>query len=200
MTVNLTYILIFPWTLILLFLLFHHFLQNTRLDKLVLLVSAAIHDYAHPGVSNGFLVTTRHSIATGHNDASPLERFHCAEAFKVLGQPGHRFDRDWSSADQRRFRHAVIQLVLSTDLGLGLGVIQQFDMSKEEIAGRCSMGGSLKKKKQLTLEEKGDFSIPVDGGGSETVDAPGRLKRTSSYGCESIFFLSYFCFLLQNAC
>jgi hypothetical protein len=109
----------------------------------------------------------------------------------VLGQPGHRFDRDWSSADQRRFRHAVIQLVLSTDLGLGLGVIQQFDMSKEEIAGRCSMGGSLKKKKQLTLEEKGDFSIPVDGG-SETVDAPGRLKRTSSYGCESIFFSSFF--------
>ena len=137
------------------------------LDKLVLLVAAAIHDYAHPGVSNGFLVTTKDPIATGHNDDSPLERFHCAEAFRVMNQTNNTFSRGWSKVDQRRFRHACIQLVLCTDLGLGMGMINQFNLARNEIASNCS-----------TQPNKNDFSMP-----QPQTDAKNSIrKRVSSFG------------------
>jgi hypothetical protein len=147
------------------------------LDRLCLLVAAAIHDYAHPGVNNGFLVTTHSSIAIRHNDDSPLERFHCAEAFRVMGQKGNVFLSEWSKLDQNRFRHAVIQLVLCTDLGLGLGLINQFNVVKDEIRASCS-------KNKQPMVQAADFSIPT--GSSKTDDAPAlrrsAAKRTSSFG------------------
>ena len=148
------------------------------LDKLSLLVAAAIHDYAHPGTSNGFLVTTSSPIAVRHNDDSPLERFHCAEAFRVMGQDRNCFLSLWSTADKRRFRNAVIQLVLCTDLGLGLGIINQFDLLKKEILG------SISKKKQIAAT-KSDFSIPsenVESSDDQYKKTLSRSSRIPSFG------------------
>lgn len=45
-------------------------------DVLAGLFAAAIHDYQHPGVSNAFLVRTKHPIALRYNDMAVLENHH----------------------------------------------------------------------------------------------------------------------------
>ena len=41
-------------------------------------ISAALHDYEHPGVNSVFLVNMNDPIAIAHNDASVLENYHLA--------------------------------------------------------------------------------------------------------------------------
>ena len=43
-----------------------------------MLVAALCHDLGHPGVSNKFLVETRHELAMTYNDRSCLENMSCA--------------------------------------------------------------------------------------------------------------------------
>jgi hypothetical protein len=51
---------------------------------LACLLAAAAHDYGHPGVGNGFLITTSHPLALRYNDQSVLEHHHLAETFRLL--------------------------------------------------------------------------------------------------------------------
>jgi len=55
----------------------------TPLEKLSAIVAAAIHDYDHPGVSNGFLMKTRDPLAALYNDQSPLENHHLSAGSKT---------------------------------------------------------------------------------------------------------------------
>ena len=41
------------------------------LDQLAALLAAAVHDYAHPGLSNAFLVASHHECAAPRRAASP---------------------------------------------------------------------------------------------------------------------------------
>ncbi len=87
-----------------------------------------------------------HDIAVMHNDDSPLERFHVAEAFRVLFQPQNNFMKSWSKGVKRRFRSSVIQLVLCTDLGLGMDTINQFKMNEGPIQEICEAAMSRNKR------------------------------------------------------
>jgi cAMP-specific phosphodiesterase 4 len=42
-------------------------LRLDDIDQCALLISTIIHDYKHPGLTNGFLVTTSHPIAVKYN-------------------------------------------------------------------------------------------------------------------------------------
>lgn len=46
-----------------------------------------MHDIAHPGVNNNFLIGVKHQKAIRYNDISVLEYHHCAIAFKLLLDP-----------------------------------------------------------------------------------------------------------------
>ena len=54
------------------------------LDKFGALLAALAHDFAHPGVSNAFLMTTRSEEAVLYNDQSVLEMFHAAGSWRLL--------------------------------------------------------------------------------------------------------------------
>ena len=52
-----------------------------NLEEMSCYVSAALHDYEHPGVNSVFLVNMNDQMAIRHNDISVLENHHLASAF-----------------------------------------------------------------------------------------------------------------------
>jgi len=61
-------------------------LQRDPIAHLAALLSAAIHDYKHRGVSNDFLVVTGDELALTYNDVSPQENEHVSAALRLLQQ------------------------------------------------------------------------------------------------------------------
>lgn len=87
-----------------------------QLDAFSVLVSAIIHDFRHPGVSNSFLVKTGHLLALRYNDESVLENFHAAEAFAVLAQERYNIMQSLTPSQRSTARFTIIKTVLATDL------------------------------------------------------------------------------------
>ena len=87
------------------------------LDKFAAVLAAAVHDYAHPGLSNPFLIATRAETAVLYNDQSVLEMFHIAGSFRVmLTTPGCDITEGMSREQFRQFRETMVSMVLATDL------------------------------------------------------------------------------------
>jgi hypothetical protein len=60
----------------------------THLEKLSLVLAAAVHDLGHPGVNNQFLVQTRNHWALVYNDISVNENMHVSRAFILAEEEG----------------------------------------------------------------------------------------------------------------
>lgn len=75
-----------------------------------------MHDYAHPGTNNQHENAIASELALRYSDDTVLERHHCAAAFQVLRDP--RFDvfSHLTTAERKKARALVIELVLNTDL------------------------------------------------------------------------------------
>ena len=87
------------------------------LDKFAAVLAAAVHDYAHPGLSNPFLIATRAETAVLYNDQSVLEMFHIAGSFRVMLSTSECDITEGMTRDQfRQFRETVVSMVLATDL------------------------------------------------------------------------------------
>mmetsp|Transcript_34698 Transcript_34698/g.79520 ORF Transcript_34698/g.79520 Transcript_34698/m.79520 type:complete len:541 (+) Transcript_34698:66-1688(+) len=90
-----------------------------KVDILIGVLSAAMHDVAHPAVNNDFLVKTKHELALRYNDQSVLENYHVATSFELMRDRNvdllsHTLGaRPPTSA----LRHRVIDMVLATDMG-----------------------------------------------------------------------------------
>lgn len=59
-------------------------LQLTSLERIVLMFAAVGHDIAHPGVSNRFLVATKHPLALAYGYTSVLENMHAAKTMALM--------------------------------------------------------------------------------------------------------------------
>lgn len=132
-----------------------YFLDNGRLfamtgslDRFALLFAAAIHDYRHPGRTNSFLIDTQNPIAIAHNDQSPLERFHLAEAFRLLYSEGYNFVETLTRAQQTELRHMVVDLVLATDLATTSRYLSQF----KGLMARKSKGNPRKMRRKSSIK------------------------------------------------
>ena len=53
-------------------------------DIYALYISCLMHDYEHPGLSNQFVVRTKHPLAIRYSDNSVLENHHLAAGFQIL--------------------------------------------------------------------------------------------------------------------
>ncbi len=79
------------------------------LDLFVLLVSAISHDLDHDGYNNAFQINARTHLALIYNDKSPLEMYHCAVAFHILGKSGCNILETLDDQQYRQFREKMIQ-------------------------------------------------------------------------------------------
>ena len=81
------------------------------------LISAALHDYEHPGVNQVFLISMNDSMAVRHNDMSVLENHHLAASFQLMtNDPSCNWAIKMNQADFKRTRHVIIETVLMTDM------------------------------------------------------------------------------------
>lgn len=94
-------------------------LKSDPLMQLALVFSALIHDLEHRGVPNRQLVLESDDLAILYNDQSVAEQRSLAVAFSELMKEEFTFLRNVmfdTPEEYRRFRQAVVNLVLSTDV------------------------------------------------------------------------------------
>jgi len=89
-------------------------------------IAAAIHDYDHPGVNNGYLVSTQAELAVRYNDRSVLESHHVASAFSLTHQSDKDLFVELSREDYRRVREQIIEMVLNTDIAQHFSMLTKF--------------------------------------------------------------------------
>ncbi|ORZ40347.1 hypothetical protein BCR44DRAFT_118924 [Catenaria anguillulae PL171] len=91
------------------------------------LVAALIHDLAHPGFNNPFLVNTNDRLAFQYNDQAVLEHFHCSMAFAIMrSSPSFNIMASMSNEQQKAVRDIVVSLVLATDMAMHFEFITKF--------------------------------------------------------------------------
>mmetsp|Transcript_54188 Transcript_54188/g.129072 ORF Transcript_54188/g.129072 Transcript_54188/m.129072 type:complete len:1134 (+) Transcript_54188:102-3503(+) len=87
----------------------------TGLEQFAMVVSAVAHDVGHPGVNNGFLVSTGHELALRYNDRSPLENMHCASLFQIAGRLHCNIFAMLTKKEFMDVRKVCIEAIMSTD-------------------------------------------------------------------------------------
>jgi hypothetical protein len=65
------------------------------------LFSAIIHDMAHPGKNNAFLINTQHEFAIRYNDTSVLESFHVSQAYFLMRDPTYDIFSTMTDSERR---------------------------------------------------------------------------------------------------
>lgn len=88
----------------------------TRVEVFVGFICAFAHDYEHPGLTNQFLIRTKHPKAIRYSDISPLENHHIAAVFKLMRSADlNLFDYmdldTWS-----KVRKMMIYIILQSDM------------------------------------------------------------------------------------
>ncbi|GBG31910.1 cAMP-specific 3',5'-cyclic phosphodiesterase [Hondaea fermentalgiana] len=131
------------------------------LSTFAVLFSAAIHDVAHPGRNQSFLVQTQSHLSILYSDRSVLEQHHLAVAFDTLRRPEFNFVADLSNADWVLFRERVIQMVLGTDLAMHMehtGILKDLVESSRPLARAGPLDANLLK----TLDENEQSALNTD--------------------------------------
>jgi len=85
-------------------------------DWLAMITAAAVHDVAHSGHSNSFLIQTESDLAITYNDLTIMENYHLAHTFRLLKRPELNIMKKLPRDSQRRMRKEIINLVLATDM------------------------------------------------------------------------------------
>lgn len=122
------------------------FLMNSIIDDLesklegtALLLAATVHDYAHPGRTNNYLIATKHELAIRYNDTAVLESFHVSSAFTIMQEPNCDVLKGLGVAEYTTMRKRMIELVLATDLTQHFSTVGSFKAAVE--------GGAMDMKK-----------------------------------------------------
>ena len=91
-------------------------------------VAALIHDVGHDGRNNAYHIATWDEPGTEHalnySDASPLERHHCAQGFRIMRDT--KLLASLAPATRRAVREMIIAMVLATDFAQHGKVMNEF--------------------------------------------------------------------------
>jgi len=116
----------------------HYFIRRAGLyrfmdevETLALLVAAAVHDIAHPGLNATFLAATRCTLSVRYNDRNTLEMHHAYTAFRLLWSR----ECDWTSVmktdTQRKLRALMVEFILATDLKEHFRIVSEFRATRK---------------------------------------------------------------------
>jgi hypothetical protein len=101
-------------------------INMTPSDCFAALLSAAMHDYDHPGFNNNFHIRTTAYLAILYNDRSVLENLHCYQIFDLVKNPKYNIFASLTWDQYKDVRDTILEMVLSTDMGLHAKIYQTF--------------------------------------------------------------------------
>jgi hypothetical protein len=104
----------------------------TSLEKFSLLVAALCHDLRHPGMTNLYLINSRHPLALLYNDQSVLEHHHAASAFRIMEGPERNILAKMSLNEYRAARTRLTLGILATDMTGHFGLLEKFNSFLDE--------------------------------------------------------------------
>jgi hypothetical protein len=110
----------------------------TRLELLAVILACTVHDVDHPGVTNAFVVKTRHPLAILYSDISVLECHHAATGI-TTAERRQLFNKLGPVYDD--LRKLWIDLVLATDMGKHFEILNRF---KSQLAAASDDQSGLK--------------------------------------------------------
>ena len=100
-------------------------LKLTDLDIAALFLSAIVHDFRHPGVTNGFLINSNNDLALAYNDKSVLESYHISETFKLITKNEDcNIFKNLTLNEKILIRKRMIGCVLATDMSLHRNMLE----------------------------------------------------------------------------
>lgn len=114
-------------------------------EQIASIIAPIIHDYAHPGVNNAYLVAVMDPLAIKYSDLSVLEYFHTASVFEIMQKDEYNFLENLTPDERKPIREMIISMVLATDMTFHFDWIGKF---KTKISG----GG-------LNMEQKADRKL-----------------------------------------
>ncbi|GAA5802997.1 hypothetical protein HPULCUR_008472 [Helicostylum pulchrum] len=104
-------------------------------DILALLMASLGHDVGHPGVNNGFMITTATPLAVLYNDISVLESYHAMAFFNILRKYYAISNVDVNSfPDYKDFRRIVVYSILCTDMGCHQDYLGRIQSTTQKMA------------------------------------------------------------------
>eukprot|EP00992_Anisonema_acinus_P015975 TRINITY_DN9969_c0_g1_i2.p1 TRINITY_DN9969_c0_g1~~TRINITY_DN9969_c0_g1_i2.p1 ORF type:complete len:429 (-),score=107.99 TRINITY_DN9969_c0_g1_i2:196-1482(-) len=101
-------------------------IKMSQNDCLAALLSAAIHDYDHPGFNNNFHIRTNAYLAILYNDRSVLENHHLEQVFDLVKNPKYNIFAGMTWENFKDIRDTMLEMVLSTDMGMHAKIYQTF--------------------------------------------------------------------------
>eukprot|EP00668_Euglena_longa_P006049 GGOE01007168.1.p1 GENE.GGOE01007168.1~~GGOE01007168.1.p1 ORF type:complete len:675 (-),score=197.85 GGOE01007168.1:847-2871(-) len=134
-------------------------LRLSPLEKLVLLVSALLHDVGHEGLNNAFLRRTGDPLAllaTSMGSASVMEVHHCQLAVEILRDPETNAFHSLSAESTVEAHRLMLSLIMHTDMERHREVCEQFRACRKP--SRELVLGMLMKSADLSNVAK-PFSI-----------------------------------------
>jgi len=95
-------------------------------EMLAAVLAGAIHDFDHPGFNNNFHTRTNAYLSTLYNDRSVLENHHVASIYEMVRVPTYNIFAPMTDEQRRDIRDTMIEMVLSTDMGLHQKIFNSF--------------------------------------------------------------------------
>jgi len=112
----------------------HQIGELQPLDVFSLILSAAMHDHNHPGVTNAFMVNSKDELAILYNDASVLEMHHLASSWRLLLDNAANPFEGFSPEQYNEARQTIIHVILGTDMKYHFDHLTKF---KTRIGSDC---------------------------------------------------------------
>jgi len=122
--------------------------------RLACWIAAAVHDYDHLGVTNDYLVHSKHERAVMYNDRHVNEQHHAAQAFALMQRAECNFlDVVLPSSAFSRLRRLTIELVLATDMADHGRIMKSFTTVLDTRCGEAGAGVGASAIVHATREE-----------------------------------------------
>ena len=134
------------------------------MEQFALLISAAVHDFDHPGVNNSFLVKSEHELALIYNDVSVLENHHIAATFVALKDNASSTNilSNLDEAQRKRVQQLMISTVIATNMQLSFEYIGKFQTMTDETKGSADFDDPATVELVLAMAVKiADVSHPA---------------------------------------